>query len=1492
MDGVHSAADFPSLFDSLAQLDNELQSPKVLYGTYLAICRLTGSNPNYCQVPFPPLPLPEHQQAIWDRIYLQLLMLPLEPEFCTTAQEVLEFQTYWTALNSDLRLRCQDMINLIQSGNENSTTNQSAAQVGDGIGQQNANSTDNSDDDDDDADGEQDEEFNLPGYNVVRDEQVVIDRFNFIGREVEIHLPSRQNPIAALDALHNLMSLLLDSCRTGDMVAITLSAPEQPGLSIELPFRPADQLMPGSVMQMIESEQQSADEILLHGNLIVTFQRVHMPHGAGRNKRGIASLKAYTAQSQSFIRIRNDDNLCLAAALCMARAHDAVKESRDLGEPEDVRQQKEVFYKRTRNSVPQTLARFAREYMVGCNITEAECGSLQSVQKFQDQMPRHRIIVFGSFPAPHKVFDGPALRANGEMRRPLYLHLEDNHYDVITKPHSAFECAYYCDSCVKFFNNKNLHNCTKVCSSCRNASPPCRQHQQQQQQQQQPIQCDTCLRFFPNATCMANHKKAIQGGKTTCELVKVCNTCLVHLDYLRRKDRHVCGEIYCAVCSKYTPSGHLCYMQIDRNRKDKPTAAASSNTSDANTSDDNPPPLAKISKQIPFVIIFYDLESIQTEKVDGGEALKHQAVLCISQQVCPACIENDSLQFVCTDCGEREHTFMGTDCIVRFLDFVSEQFGMTKEAVIVAHNGRSYDHQFVLKEFIRRKWKPKLIVKGTKITLMEYKNLRFIDSINFLQMALAKFPSTFGISELKKGYFPHFLFNVVSDHRFDANNAAATNYVIQGMPPIAAYEPQKMTPSAQQEFCKWYDQECGKHLEFNYVRELKSYCSSDVTLLRLGCLHLRTFFLQFDVDPLRECCTIANACNKVFRRTLLRPNTIGIIPAGGYRAADKQSLIALEWLHWKENETGEAIETAATGREVRILGMKVDGFQPATGTIYEFDGCYFHGCPACFRKRDTNLVNTGHDTPESRYQATKVKKARLEASGYHVESIWECEFRRLKQERDDISAFIAGNPPPSIVNIMEPRKALAGGRTNAIKLYHLCSNGEIIRYADVCSLYPWVCKFGIFPVGHPVIHLKDFPDINSIIGLISCKVLAPKKLLHPLLPFHVDKKLLFPLCNACAHEKRQASCNHSDAARSFSGVFVTLEIHKALQLGYKIVETYEVWEYNRMQYDRQDPNTGLMTPYIMKMEAIKIQASGPPSSCQTPDEIMTFVRQYKEREGVDLDPTKLQFNAGMRSLGKIAMNSFWGRLAMRENLNNVEIIYEPSDLYEKLLDPDVQVSSLIPLPEDNSLVMKWKYDADVAQVQPTTNHVLASFVTAQARLKLYSFIEQLQQRVLYFDTDSVFYILKPGDKDLEFGHFLGELTDELATYGPGTYIEEFVSGGPKNYAFRTITPGTGKQNVMVKVKGIMLNSENLEKINFKVMKKLILEDSPDSVAVSTKQIKRNNQFDVLTEERQKLYKIHYDKRRRIANFETLPYGYVDDDDDNDDDDDDDDDDDL
>jgi len=53
-----------------------------------------------------------------------------------------------------------------------------------------------------------------------------------------------------------------------------------------------------------------------------------------------------------------------------------------------------------------------------------------------------------------------------------------------------------------------------------------------------------------------------------------------------------------------------------------------------------------------------------------------------------------------------------------------------------------------------------------------------------------------------------------------------------------------------------------------------------------------------------------------------------------------------------------------------------------------------------------------------------------------------------------------------IVSPIGPREAFFGGRTNAIRLYHKCKPGEKIKYVDVCSLYPWVCKTGMFPVGY------------------------------------------------------------------------------------------------------------------------------------------------------------------------------------------------------------------------------------------------------------------------------------------------------------------------------------------------------------------------------------------------------------------------------------------
>ncbi|KAJ8953190.1 hypothetical protein NQ318_003226, partial [Aromia moschata] len=52
--------------------------------------------------------------------------------------------------------------------------------------------------------------------------------------------------------------------------------------------------------------------------------------------------------------------------------------------------------------------------------------------------------------------------------------------------------------------------------------------------------------------------------------------------------------------------------------------------------------------------------------------------------------------------------------------------------------------------------------------------------------------------------------------------------------------------------------------------------------------------------------------------------------------------------------------------------------------------------------------------------------------------------------------------------------------------------------------------------------------------------------------------------------------------------------------------------------------------------------------------------------------------------------------------------------------------------------------------------------------------------------------------DVPMGEFLGEITDELESYGPGSYITEFVSGGPKKYAYRVFSTRDKEERVVCK----------------------------------------------------------------------------------------------
>jgi G:T-mismatch repair DNA endonuclease (very short patch repair protein) len=81
---------------------------------------------------------------------------------------------------------------------------------------------------------------------------------------------------------------------------------------------------------------------------------------------------------------------------------------------------------------------------------------------------------------------------------------------------------------------------------------------------------------------------------------------------------------------------------------------------------------------------------------------------------------------------------------------------------------------------------------------------------------------------------------------------------------------------------------------------------------------------------------------------------------------------------------------ARNGREVRLPEIpqySVDGYRPEPRTVFEFYGCYYHGCP-CKNFRDVKMQ--GGDTLAQRYNRTMSRLEEIVKAGYLVVTMWEC----------------------------------------------------------------------------------------------------------------------------------------------------------------------------------------------------------------------------------------------------------------------------------------------------------------------------------------------------------------------------------------------------------------------------------------------------------------------------------------------------------------------
>ena len=197
----------------------------------------------------------------------------------------------------------------------------------------------------------------------------------------------------------------------------------------------------------------------------------------------------------------------------------------------------------------------------------------------------------------------------------------------------------------------------------------------------------------------------------------------------------------------------------------------------------------------------------------------------------------------------------------------------------------------------------------------------------------------------------------------------------------------------------------------------------------------------------------------------------------GYNPEQKTSIKALQWIKFQSFKNNLKISHAKNGGELKIGNYLVDEYCEKTQTIYEFHGCFWHGCKKCYKSDTWNPV-------KKELMGTTFKK-HMERINYLITTlnecklieIWQCDFDNEKKNNFELVYFLT-----NICNISEPinpRDALFRGRTNALKLYYKCNTNEQIKYCDFASLYPYEQKYCRYPIGHPVILTENFDDINN-----------------------------------------------------------------------------------------------------------------------------------------------------------------------------------------------------------------------------------------------------------------------------------------------------------------------------------------------------------------------------------------------------------------------------
>ena len=666
-------------------------------------------------------------------------------------------------------------------------------------------------------------------------------------------------------------------------------------------------------------------EISLEDSKIIV-QSVKIPAGLGR----LYLSKQTVNRKQCIITIKNDDTFCLSRAIVTAHAN---------LKPENytLSQLKNGFNKSRK--LQETKA---KELHNDANVEINNYGNcLDDVNTFAKYLGIEINII------DSEQFNQIIYTANKGKTDKIYLYKTRNHFDVIKSMTALLNVAYYCHTCKKAYTRRDKHKCPQKCLSCFKYFPDGNKCFGKD------VTCKQCNRVFHGNSCFKNHtsNRSKKDDDSVCNSVAKCLTCnqIILKPYIKT---HKCGFKMCFNCNKYCENKHECFM--------KKIKCKGGNCIKDNK---NPCRLNKNIKRKDYCFscktynekyLFFDFECIQNTGI-------HEVNLAI-----------------CHDFNGNETIFNDIDSFCNGI--LNEKY---KGYTLVAHNSKGYDSHFILKWCIDNGFKPYCIYNGAKIMVMEIAQLRIkiIDSLNFIQQSLSSFPKTFGLHELKKGYFPHY-FNKICNQNYIGN-----------MPSKKHYGYNQMKTQDRQKFLQWYDDRVNENYVFDFKKEIIEYCRSDVDILRRCILKFRLDFIKEEnIDPLKYI-TIASVCMAIYRGNYMPNNTIAVVD--NFVQTESHSAISIAWLDFISKKNNIKIQHALNGGEKLINNdLKVDGFCESTNTVYEFQGCFWHGCPDCFKPDVIN--NKNQCDMGTLYNNTQAKNNKITAVGYNLIEMWECKLKMDK----------------------------------------------------------------------------------------------------------------------------------------------------------------------------------------------------------------------------------------------------------------------------------------------------------------------------------------------------------------------------------------------------------------------------------------------------------------------------------------------------------------